>query len=140
MFTRRLLNGLVAAVMAFLPLAIACGAILAMEAARDAALVTPNRVATPNPSKAPWYFMGPAELVVYADPWFAGTFAFWYYPWLVGLAGYVCAVGVWWPVKSPSSGRSPLLSLAMLSSLLGLIFAAPWFYGLIKIIITHGRP
>src|ERR1700704_2225441 len=28
--------------------------------------------ATPNPSKAPWYFLGLQEMLVYFDPWLAG--------------------------------------------------------------------
>lgn len=32
-----------------------------------------NRALTPNPSKAPWYFLGLQEMLVYFDPWIAGV-------------------------------------------------------------------
>ncbi len=32
-----------------------------------------NPVNTPNPSKAPWYFLGLQEMLVYYDPWLAGV-------------------------------------------------------------------
>ncbi|MBI1870855.1 MAG: cytochrome C [Chlamydiae bacterium] len=32
-----------------------------------------NPAKTPNPSKAPWYFLGLQEMLVYFDPWIAGV-------------------------------------------------------------------
>lgn len=32
-----------------------------------------NKSLTPNPSKAPWYFLGLQEMLVYFDPWIAGV-------------------------------------------------------------------
>ncbi len=32
-----------------------------------------NSARTPNPSKAPWYFLGLQEMLVYYDPWLAGV-------------------------------------------------------------------
>jgi hypothetical protein len=40
----------------------------------DAPLEEPaNPASTPNPSKAPWYFLGLQEMLVYFDPWLAGV-------------------------------------------------------------------
>jgi hypothetical protein len=40
----------------------------------DAPLEDPaNPTRTPNPSKAPWYFLGLQEMLVYFDPWIAGV-------------------------------------------------------------------
>ncbi|MBX2992746.1 MAG: cytochrome C [Bacteroidetes bacterium] len=40
----------------------------------DAPLEEPaNPALTPNPSKAPWYFLGLQEILVYFDPWIAGV-------------------------------------------------------------------
>jgi hypothetical protein len=48
--------------------------LLAWSLALRAPLEVPaNLVATPNPSKAPWYFLGLQEMLVYFDPWMAGV-------------------------------------------------------------------
>src|SRR5512140_4008774 len=40
----------------------------------DAPLEEPaNPAKTPNPSKAPWYFLGLQEMLVFFDPWHAGV-------------------------------------------------------------------
>lgn len=40
----------------------------------DAPMEEPaNPAKTPNPSKAPWYFLGLQEILVYFDPWMAGV-------------------------------------------------------------------
>src|ERR1700753_222354 len=40
----------------------------------DAPMEEPsNPSKTPNPSKAPWYFLGLQEMLVYFDPWIAGV-------------------------------------------------------------------
>ena len=32
-----------------------------------------NPAESPNPAKAPWYFLGLQEMLVYFDPWYAGV-------------------------------------------------------------------
>lgn len=55
--------------------AIICTAILVVWAlGLTAPLEEPaNPNVTPNPSKAPWYFLGLQEMLVYYDPWLAGV-------------------------------------------------------------------
>jgi hypothetical protein len=49
-------------------------ALLAWSILLKAPLEEPaSTVVTPNPSKAPWYFLGLQELLVYFDPWMAGV-------------------------------------------------------------------
>jgi hypothetical protein len=48
--------------------------LLVWALALDAPLEEPaSTVKTPNPSKAPWYFLGLQEMLVYYDPWMAGV-------------------------------------------------------------------
>jgi hypothetical protein len=54
---------------------ILCGVVLIVwSILLDAPLEQPaSQSATPNPSKAPWYFLGLQEMLVYFDPWLAGV-------------------------------------------------------------------
>lgn len=48
--------------------------LIVWSVALDAPLEDPaNASLTPNPSKAPWYFLGLQEMLVYFDPWIAGV-------------------------------------------------------------------
>ena len=48
--------------------------IIVWSIALEAPLEQPaNPANTPNPSKAPWYFLGLQEMLVYFDPWLAGV-------------------------------------------------------------------
>jgi hypothetical protein len=62
------------------------GVLLILSAILQAPLLDPaNFNATPNPSKAPWYFLGLQELLSYFDPQIAGVTV----PTLVGLIGFM---------------------------------------------------
>lgn len=54
---------------------ILCSAVLVIwSIGLEAPLEQPaNPANTPNPSKAPWYFLGLQEMLVYFDPWLAGV-------------------------------------------------------------------
>jgi hypothetical protein len=52
----------------------ACAALWLASLVFDAPLEElANPTLTPNPAKAPWYFLGLQELLVYFDPWIAGV-------------------------------------------------------------------
>jgi hypothetical protein len=60
--------------------------LLVLSAILQAPLLDPaNFNATPNPSKAPWYFLGLQELLSYFDPQIAGVTV----PMVVGLIGFM---------------------------------------------------
>jgi hypothetical protein len=76
MLVNRYTGGLIALLGAVLP-SIALWQILVAVIRREAARPAP---ATPNPAKAPASWLGPAEVLVYADPCFAGTIHLWLLP------------------------------------------------------------
>jgi len=58
----------------FLAAAFVLVALIAWSLLVDAPLEQPaDPMLTPNPAKAPWYFLGLQELLVYFDPWIAGV-------------------------------------------------------------------
>ena len=60
--------------MEFLVALFVLGALTLWALTVDAPLEEPaNPTRTPNPSKAPWYFLGLQEMLVYFDPWNAGV-------------------------------------------------------------------
>jgi hypothetical protein len=58
----------------FICLILFTGALIVWSIVVEAPLEEPAALArTPNPSKAPWYFLGLQEMLVYFDPWIAGV-------------------------------------------------------------------
>ena len=85
-----------------------------------------------GPAKASVSLVGPADVLVYADPWFAGTVQWWMML-CCAAAALLVLVAVCVPVRS-RSGWS-LVVWGLVSLLLGLVFAAPWLYGFFRMIV-----
>jgi len=76
------------------------GLLVVMSVVIHSPLLDPaNPNATPNPSKAPWYFLGLQELLSYFDPQIAGVMV----PLFIGLAGFMAIPFV---DKNPSTRPS----------------------------------
>jgi quinol-cytochrome oxidoreductase complex cytochrome b subunit len=123
------------------------GALLAMTAflvilstILQAPLLEPaNFNSTPNPSKAPWYFLGLQELLSYFDPQIAGVTV----PTIIGLVGFMAIPYVDRnPSTKPSdrkmaimlytffmAGAATLTILGVLFRAEGFNFAFPWEAG-----------
>jgi hypothetical protein len=85
--------------------------LLVMSAVLQAPLLDPaNPNATPNPSKAPWYFLGLQELLSYFDPQIAGVTV----PTLVGMIGFMAVPFV---DRNPSTRPSDRKFAVMLFTL-----------------------
>lgn len=70
----------------FIALVAVSALLLFWAAALPAPLEEPaNPTVSPNPSKAPWYFLGLQEMLVYFDPWIAGVI----FPTVI-LVGFMC--------------------------------------------------
>ena len=123
--TQRIAFGCLVFVVALFPVVAAWLLMIAMIPSPEAE-TTP--VATPNPSKAPASALSAVEILVYADPWFAGTISIWLVAWLPVLVAYSILAAC-----TPERRRRPALKVAA-SFMLGTAFAAPWFFGLYRIV------
>ncbi len=116
------------------------GVLVILSIILQAPLLDPaNFNATPNPSKAPWYFLGLQELLSYFDPQIAGVTV----PTIVGLIGFMAIPYVDRnPSTKPSdrkfaimlytmfmAGAATLTIFGVLFRGLGFNFAYPWADG-----------
>ncbi len=91
----------------------------------------------PNPARAPVWMLGPAAVLVYVDPYFAGTLYLWLAPGAVLLVGIVLwAAGL--PVLRKEMSLAPacpsITRLVLVSTAMGLFLAAPWIYALVRVL------
>ena len=88
-------------------------------------------VDSPNPSKAPAAFLSPFEVLVYAEPWYAGVGTWW----LVLGAALITIVTIAAVVSAvKEQGEKAVAAVAFLA---GVLFAAPWIHGLFHL-LTRG--
>jgi hypothetical protein len=111
---------------------LAClSALLVVSTVFDAPLEQPaDPTLTPDPAKAPWYFVGLQELLVYFDPWIAGVVI----PVLIIFG--LCAIPYLDPSRKGegvySRRERPLAWIIFTAGLLGwfvLIVVGMWFRG-----------
>ena len=127
--------------MEFGALLLITGILIVMAVVIHSPLLDPaNFNATPNPSKAPWYFLGLQELLSYFDPQIAGVTV----PTIVGMVGFMMVPFV---DKNPSTrpsdrkfaillysiflaGSATLTIIGVLFRGLGFNWAYPWVDGI----------
>jgi hypothetical protein len=136
MLKRRLIFATVALIGVLLPpVALSRGQILSVMAAtplHSVPLEEPaSSVKTPNPEKAPWYFLDAEEMLVYYDPWLAGVIL----PWLILSLPAACVwlvVATWLmpPTEPTHSIKRRLCWVAIISLVIGAVVAAPWIISL----------
>lgn len=125
----------------FVALLAMTGFLVVLSVILQAPLLEPaNFNATPNPSKAPWYFLGLQELLSYFDPQIAGVTV----PTVIGLIGFMFIPYVDRnPSTKPSdrkfaimlftfflAGSATLTMLGVLFRAEGFNFAYPWEAGI----------
>jgi hypothetical protein len=139
MWFARTTRGLVAVICSVLP-------ILVIWVLTLAAIKIQEREAsvemTPNPSKAPVWFLGPEEVLVYLNPSFAGTLYIWL---LLGAVAQIIllvwAIGILGYAKTEYSHK-PLLRLRVVSSaslVFGICLSTPWLYAFAQTLLRARR-
>lgn len=78
----------------------------------------------------------PSELLVFVDPWFGGILALWSVFSVAVAAMFVTAVFLKWPIEATGKDGKQRL-LAAISLLIGTVFAGPWVYGLIHLLVRR---
>lgn len=114
-----LLRGTVFFVCAVTPFVMAVATCYVVIAIKDA--MTPEVIGSPNPKKAPWYFLGPQELIAYQLPHLTLRIVFaakW------GAAALLMA-GLWMSVQQHEFSVKQIAQRALLG---GAIIALPWLY------------
>lgn len=134
MWFRRAIRGVVGLLGGCLPTASFWLLIVATLHRRDAAGTT---TPSPNPTKLPAWRLGPLDVVVYADPYLAGTLTLWLLPGVALLIG----VGLWGAGVPMLSKERPacwpvprLLKVVWVSLAVGSFLALPWFYAWIRVL------
>ena len=112
---------------------VACWLVMLWRIERRSAIGSTN---APNPERAPAWLLGPIDVLVYVDPWFAGTIVFWLLPGAVILAGLLLwATGMLGSRKPGADSRACRLVLRVLpiSVAVGLLLALPWLYSITRL-------
>jgi hypothetical protein len=139
MWLARTTRGLVAIVCSVLPILVIWLLTLTVIKFRERGAPVET---TPNPSKAPVWFLGPAEVLVYANPSFSGTMYIWLVLAAVPLIGLlVWAIGILGYVTTEHP-RKPLLRLRIVagaSLVLGICLSIPWLYAFAQTISRAAR-
>ena len=130
MLLRRLQNTTIALLGVVLPFLIASMVMMAIISHRS----PPDRpTGSPNPQRAPLWMLWPAGLLVYTDPWWAGTLLPLFTIVVPPVAVFVVLVPFVWPVGA--QGQPRRLGLLWAGALmLGIVLAGPWIYGLVRLL------
>jgi hypothetical protein len=136
MWIKRCLCGLIAVIVALLPIFV-CWLLIVRAMEQHSATGSSK---APNPAKAPTWMLDPVDALVYVDPWFAGTVIFWIIPGLfilVGLVLWAASVLVFRRDATSSPRCLSVAKLLLTSAAVGLFLAIPWLYALSRV-LSHG--